>query len=123
MRVAAYDDVDADRDRIDGKLREVVDHEDADATDFEAMRPREATRPWPVVVVTAHRGDRRDLAQALENPVTADVAGMHDPVASLQRRDRLVAQQAVRIRHDAHDVAACRHGLVAHGAFGVLIVV
>src|SRR5688572_6317811 len=60
-------------------------------------------RPGPVttVVVAAHRRDRRELPQPVEDFRLVDIAGVEDVVAAFKRCYRLVPHQAVGVRDEA----------------------
>jgi hypothetical protein len=69
-----------------------------------------------VVVVAAHRGDRSDARQLIEDARIADVAGVDQVIAAGQRRQRLRAQEAVGIGDQADfDCAGCGLGYLDFG--------
>ena len=75
------DDPNAERARVNRNRREIVNHQQSHAFDLQRRGSRQSLGPRPAVVVSAHRGERRQVRQCLENPRIADVAGMHDVVA------------------------------------------
>ena len=71
----------AHRPWVDLKRREIVNDEQSHCAGFHRVGRRQSLGPRPAVVVSAHRSERRQVRQCLENPRIADVAGMHDVVA------------------------------------------
>src|SRR5581483_6768516 len=62
---------------------------------------RHGVGPGTLVVVAAHRGDRRDPAELAQDVGVADVAGVYDGIAAAQEVERFGAQQAVGVGNEA----------------------
>lgn len=54
-----------------------------------------------IIVVAADEGDRRNLAERLDDVIAANVAGVENRIDTLERGERLGPDQAVRIGDDA----------------------
>ena len=78
------------------------------------------SRPLPDIVVAAHCGDRRQLAQLREHLGGTNVAGMDEMLRARQRLQGLRAQQAMRVRNHTDP----KHGmqLRARSASAALVV-
>src|SRR5438067_9873579 len=58
-------------------------------------------RPAVAIVVAAHRRERRDFAQRIEDRRIADIAGVDDVRRAAQEAQRLGAKQAVGVGDEA----------------------
>jgi hypothetical protein len=83
--------------RVEVELGEIVQHVNADAADLQLGTLRHGSRPAVAIVVAAHRGERRDLAQRVEDQRIADVAGVDDVRRAAQEAQRLGSKQTVRV--------------------------
>jgi hypothetical protein len=86
--------------RVHAQLREIVNHQHAHLLHLHDFRVVQRLCPRCRIVVTAHRGDWGNLGQRRQYFRAADVAGVHDAVATAQALQCLGAQQTMRIRDD-----------------------
>jgi hypothetical protein len=86
VRVARNYNPESSRERVDIKLRKVMQHIDAHLADPQDLRFRDRLRPGPAVVVAAHGGQWREALKLFENPGVADIAGVHDEIAPVKER-------------------------------------
>jgi hypothetical protein len=89
--------------RVQIQLREVVQHINSDATDFHEFIFRKSTRPRSCIDIAANGGYGRNRCEALKNFRRADVAGMNNMFAALQRLKSFRSQWAVRVGDDAEE--------------------
>lgn len=58
--------------------------------------------PRSLIIVAKHRSDRCEDGERIENVRATDIAGMNDMVAAAQERERIGAQQSVRIGDETY---------------------
>lgn len=97
----AYDGGKSCRSRIDIEIRDIVHEVNVMRAGDDDISERERHAPRIAIVVAAHCECRCDFPQTLEHLRRADVAGMNDEIAAAQCRERLVAQQTMRVGYDA----------------------
>src|SRR6266540_690095 len=81
VRMAADHDPEAGQ-RGPVQIGDLVHDVDADLIHCQAGRARHGGGPAAAIVVAAHRSNWRELVQLVEDRRVADVAGMHDAIAS-----------------------------------------
>jgi hypothetical protein len=83
--------------RVNIELGEIVQHVDRHPRDVELGVLGHGSRPAIAIVVAAHRGEWRELAQGVEDRRIADVAGVDDMRRAAQEAQRLGSKQTVRV--------------------------
>ena len=86
--------------RVNCKLRDVVQHEEMLTPRTNHCGIRQLPRPGLNIDVAAHRMGRGEVPQLLKHFSTSDVPRMDDEVRTSECRNRLRTQQSVRIRND-----------------------
>jgi hypothetical protein len=83
-------------------VRYVMNEMNRGCADMERQRFRQVIDPRTRVVITAARGDGRELVDRIEDSGIADIAGVNDVLAAAQSRERLGAHEVVGIGDDAN---------------------
>ena len=89
--------------RLQIELRQIVQHEDGNAAEFDDFRLRQSARPHVFVDVAADRAHRRNGCQVLKNLGRADVSRVNNVLRALQSGERFRAKQSVSIGDDADE--------------------
>jgi hypothetical protein len=97
MGVARHDHPHTGRGRLDVEHRKIMDDVQPDPAELEQRSCWKRARPGRYVIVAAHRRDRRQGGQRLENRLISDVAAVHDVIAALQEFFSLRSQQTMGI--------------------------
>lgn len=97
MRMTRDDDLEPRRCRVEIQLGQVVNDVDNRVAYLQHFGFADGRRPGTVVVVSPHRGDRRNFSKRSENVRVADVARVDDIVAAPQRLDRLGPQESMSV--------------------------
>jgi hypothetical protein len=83
------------------QLRQVVQHIDGNAAQFNDLRFGEFARPRSFVDVASDGGYGRKRSELLENLRLSDVSGVNNVIAPTQCRERLGTKQAVSVGDNA----------------------
>ena len=69
--------------------------------EFDKLGKRHTRDPGPSIVITAHHGQRRQLAQAVQHVGATNVTGVENMVHAAQRAQGLRPQQPVGVGDNA----------------------
>jgi len=103
MRVPEHHSASAGSICLQIQIGEDVDDVDGVTIELDDRRVWQCDRPAALVDVAAHGDDRRDAAKPLKDIRRANVAGVDDAIAVLERSDGFLTQQPVSVRDDAYD--------------------
>ena len=87
--------------RLQIQRSEIVKHIYGDTGEFHHLSLRKLQRPRPLVNISAHGCNWRDLPKLLQNLRLAHIPRMNDVLRPPQRGHSFRSQQAVRIRDNA----------------------
>jgi hypothetical protein len=97
------DDVNSRRFGLQIELREIVQHVEEDACDFDCLRFRQLPRPDGFVDIAANASDRCKASEFIKDFGRTDVASVDDVRDAVQRSDGFGTKQAMRVGNDADD--------------------
>lgn len=97
MGMAAYDDAEACRGRINFKFFYIVDDIDSDFPNLDDRRFRKLARPFTSVIVSSDSDDWSNRPQGLDYLGVPYIPGMDDQVRTTKDLNRLWSKQAVGI--------------------------
>src|SRR5262245_54315386 len=120
MRVAIHDRCITNGRRVQGKLRNVMQHVEQKFADLDIGSHWQRVRPMRPIHVSTHDERRCQLAERIDHIGSPDVTRMDNEIRSLERRDGLWPKQSVRIGDhpdkdfvSAHDPARVNNLLAA----------
>lgn len=94
--------------QVNVKVGQVMDNENADISELDALRLVQMVSPRVTIVVAAYSGDGRQRAEFVENAGFGNIAAMNNVMAATQKFLGGGPQQIVRVGDDAYSKHAGR---------------